>query len=430
MITHTRRSALSLTILGSFVLLAVFNPGAGAHLPRAIDLANNAADLVATATEAAQSPQVVSPNIDAPLIVTVESGDTLMSLLQQQGIGAGQAQNAIDALKRQWDPRELRIGQELLMRLDQSGIKEIRLSPAIDHEVVLARGENGSFGASAEARNLIHVPVRVAGTIHSSLFEAATAAGLPQSVLSDVIHAFSYDVDFQREVQPGDQFEVMFDQMVEDKSGKVMGTGNIAVASLILSGKPITLYRYAPAGGLPDFYTPTGSSVKKALLRTPVDGARISSSFGQRHHPILGYTRMHQGVDFAVPSGTPIYASGDATVASAGWSNGYGNMVVLRHQGGYSTAYGHMSRIASGMKPGTHVRQGAVIGFVGMTGLATGPHLHYEVRINDKPTNPLSVHMPPGQKLEGREFTLFQKQQQSVDQRLASIRTNKPVASN
>ena len=253
---------------------------------------------------------------------------------------------------------------------------------------------------------------------------------MPQAVLSDVIHAFSYDVDFQREVQPGDSFEVLFDQLVDEKTGKIVGTGDVAYAALTLSGKVEALYRYTPPGGYPGFYNADGTNAKKALLRTPVDGARISSSFGMRHHPILGFTRMHQGVDFAVPAGTPIMASGDAVVASAGWAGGYGNMVVLHHDGSYATAYGHMSRIAKGIKPGVRVRQGEVIGYVGMTGLATGPHLHYEVRVDSKAINPLGVRLAATQKLDGRALADFHAQEAVTAKRVAALRSGGKYAKN
>jgi murein DD-endopeptidase MepM/ murein hydrolase activator NlpD len=229
-------------------------------------------------------------------------------------------------------------------------------------------------------------------------------------------------------VQPGDSFEVLFDQLVDEKTGKIVGTGDVAYGALTLSGKIEALYRYTPEGGYPGFYNADGTNVKKALLRTPVDGARISSSFGMRHHPILGFTRMHQGVDFAVPAGTPIMASGDAVVASAGWAGGYGNMVMLHHDGSYSTAYGHMSRIAKGIKPGVHVRQGDVIGYVGMTGLATGPHLHYEVRVDNKAINPLGVRLAATQKLDGRALADFRAQEAVTAKRVAALRGNSTVA--
>jgi murein DD-endopeptidase MepM/ murein hydrolase activator NlpD len=350
--------------------------------------------------------------------------------LQHAGISPTAAQSAIDALAGKWDPRGLKIGQQITLLRDESGVKQLRLTPDLQRELVLTRGTDGDYIASAMPRDILTVPLRIAGTIDSSLFEAAAKAGMPQAVLNDAIHAFSYDVDFQREVQPGDSFEVLFDQLVDEKTGKIVGTRDIAYASLTLSGKLDALYRYVSPNGDVGFYNADGTNVKKALLRTPVDGARISSSFGMRHHPILGFTRMHQGVDFAVPAGTPIMASGDGVIASAGWAGGYGNMVVLRHNGTYSTAYGHMSHIAKGIKPGVHVHQGEVIGYVGMTGLATGPHLHYEVRVDNKQINPLGVRLVGTQKLEGRDLIAFRAQEAVVAKRVAALRNDSKVAKN
>jgi murein DD-endopeptidase MepM/ murein hydrolase activator NlpD len=410
-------------VLGLFVLWAlVFDPTAGAKLlPATTSLSET--QPVPTAMAVA-SPVVKRTDVAPSRIVTVHSGDTLMSLLQRAGIAALPAQSAVDALTRNWDPRELKIGQEIALDLDGDGLKRLRLSPDLQRDLVLTRGGDGRYQAAAMPRDLVRVPTRVAGTISSSLFEAAQEAGMPPALFADVIHAFSYDVDFQREIQPGDSFEIMYEQAIENASGKLVGSGDLVYAAMILSGRKLQLYRYAPQGGSPDFYGASGAGVKKALLRTPVDGARISSPFGMRMHPILGYSAMHQGVDFAVPAGSPIMASGDGVVATAGWAGGYGNLVVLRHASDYSTAYAHMSRIATGIKPGLRVRQGQVIGYVGATGLATGPHLHYEVRINDRPVNPMNVRMPAAQQLEGHELAAFQQQVAAIDQRLAVLRGN------
>jgi murein DD-endopeptidase MepM/ murein hydrolase activator NlpD len=265
------------------------------------------------------------------------------------------------------------------------------------------------------------------GTIHTSLFEAASEAGVPPATLAEVIHAFSYDIDFQREIQPGDSFEVLFEHLY-DENGKPVGTGDILYADLMLSGTTLRLYRYAPPGESPAFYNAKGESVRKALLRTPVDGARISSRFGLRHHPILGYTTMHRGVDFAVPKGTPIMAAGNGVVETEGRAGSYGNLVVLRHRNGYETAYAHMSRFARGIKRGTYVRQGEVIGYVGATGRATGPHLHYEVRIGGKAVNPLNVKMPSHERLTGRTLVAFLAATRSIDHELLALRRDAILA--
>lgn len=443
LVTHSRRSAVALTVLGLFFFWAlVVDPTARARLPappppEELPLSEPQAPSV-SAPPTIAPPAIASPAVTneapsakaAPETITVHSGDSLKGLLQHVGIAAAAAQSAIDALAGKWDPRALKIGQEIALLRDDGGVKQLRLNPDPQRDLVLTRGSDGNYIASVMQRDILTVPLRIAGTIDSSLFEAAAKAGLPQAVLNDVIQAFSYDVDFQREVQPGDSFEVLFDQLIEEKTGKIVGTGDVAYAALTLSGKLETLYRYTPPGGNPSFFNADGTNVKKALLRTPVDGARISSSFGMRHHPILGFTRMHQGVDFAVPAGTPIMASGDGVVAAAGWSGGYGNLVELRHDGSYSTRYGHMSRIAKGIKPGVRVYQGEVIGYVGMTGLATGPHLHYEVRVNSKAINPLGVRLAATQKLDGRALADFHAQEAAIAKRVAALRGNGKVAKN
>jgi murein DD-endopeptidase MepM/ murein hydrolase activator NlpD len=418
--------------LGLFVFWAlVVGPTARARLPSAaLPESLSLSQQTKTPTTIAPPPPVAVAETPAAEsapqsgveIITVQSGDSLMGLLQHAGITATAAQSAIDALAGKFDPRALKIGQEIGLLRDDAGVKQLHLTPDLQREFVLTRGADGNYIASVTPRAILTVPLRIAGTIDSSLFESAAKAGMPQAVLNDAIHAFSYDVDFQREVQPGDSFEILFDQLVDEKTGKIVGSGTIAYASLTLSGKLEALYRYVSPNGDVGFYNADGTNVKKALLRTPVDGARISSSFGMRHHPILGFTRMHKGVDFAVPAGTPIMASGDGTIVSAGWTGGYGNMVVLRHNSTYSTAYGHMSRIAKGIKPGVRVRQGDVIGYVGMTGLATGPHLHYEVRVDNKQINPLGVRLTATQKLEGRDLANFRAQEATIAKRIAALR--------
>ena len=431
MVTHSRRSAVALTVLGLFFFWAlVVDPTARARLPSpALPESLPLSDLKVSPAGATQVTARAVATDAAPTseaaheTITARPGDLLMGLLQHAGITPTAAQSAIDALAGKWDPRALKIGQEIALLRDEAGVKQLHLTPDLQRDLVLTRGTDGNYIASAMPRDILAVPLRIAGTIDSSLFDAAAKAGMPQAVLNDVIHAFSYDVDFQREVQPGDFFEVLFDQLVDEKTGKIVGTGDVAYAALTLSGKIEALYRYTPPSGYPGFYNADGTNVKKALLRTPVDGARISSSFGMRHHPILGFTRMHQGVDFAVPAGTPIMASGDAVVAAAGWSGGYGNLVELRHDGSYSTRYGHMSRIAKGIKPGVRVRQGEVIGYVGMTGLATGPHLHYEVRVDSKAINPLGVRLAATQKLDGRALADFHAQEAATAKRVAALRS-------
>ena len=430
MVTQSRRSAIALMVLGLFVFWAlIFDPTAGAKLPSGtapLPAAPQAA--ASTAPTPADDTQDDTPVASALQTLRVRAGDTLMGLLQQLGVAPAPAQAAINALKPQWDPRGLKVGQEIAVGLDEDGLKELRLSPDFQSDLILTRGDDGHFDASTVPRDLTAVPVRVAGVVKSSLFEAASDAGMPPSVLTELTQAFSYDVDFQREIQPGDRFEILYKQTIDSESGRPVGGGDLIYASMNLSGRVLRLYRFTPPGGKPGFYAADGTSVKKALLRTPVDGARISSTFGMRHHPILGYSRMHKGVDFAVPAGTPIEASGDGVIEMARRDGGYGNLVVIRHSARYSTAYAHMSRFARGIRPGVHVTQGQIIGYVGSTGLATGPHLHYEVRINGHAVNPLGVRMQAAQKLQGAALAAFQRRETAITQRVAALRASTVAA--
>jgi murein DD-endopeptidase MepM/ murein hydrolase activator NlpD len=233
------------------------------------------------------------------------------------------------------------------------------------------------------------------------------AAGVPEAVVVDLIHIYSYDVDFQREVKSGDAFDILYTHYLDETGAAIKG-GDIQYAELTLGREKKPLYRFTTADNDTDYYTPRAVSGKRQLMRTPVDGARLSSKFGLRRHPVLGYTKMHKGVDFAAPKGTPVMASGNGVVKMARWHGGYGNFIELTHTNSYSTGYGHLSRIARGIRPGVRVRQGQVIAYVGSTGRSTGPHLHYEVMLKSKQINPMGVKLPTGRELTGKDLIAFQ----------------------
>jgi murein DD-endopeptidase MepM/ murein hydrolase activator NlpD len=233
-------------------------------------------------------------------------------------------------------------------------------------------------------------------------------------VLVEMIRIFSFDVDFQRELQPGDSFEVLYEALFED-DGSLAKTDGVLYASLTLSGERLDLYNFTPHSGHSDFFDGKGQSVRKTLMRTPIDGARLSSRFGMRKHPVLGYSRLHKGTDFAAPRGTPIYAAGDGVVESAGRNGAYGKYLRIRHNSTYKTAYAHMKRIAKGMRRGKRVRQGQIIGYVGSTGRSTGPHLHYEVLRGGRQVNPLKIKLPSGEKLKAADLESFERQRERID---------------
>jgi murein DD-endopeptidase MepM/ murein hydrolase activator NlpD len=252
-------------------------------------------------------------------------------------------------------------------------------------------------------------------------------AGIPDRVLLELIRAYSWDVDFQRDIRAGDGFQVMFDKLYDEHANHVHSS-TIRFAALTLSGKRHAIYRYTTRDGTDDYFDDQGRSARKALMRTPINGARLSSGFGKRRHPILGYTKMHRGVDFAAARGTPIYAAGNGVVVKSGRNGAYGNYVKIRHNSRYSTAYAHMRRINKNARRGKRVKQGQVIGTVGATGRVTGPHLHYEILVGGRRTNPLKVKMPSGRKLKGRELESFLAARSRTDEAFAATVPERKVA--
>ncbi len=363
----------------------------------------------------------------AETVVQVGSGETLMDLLGRAGVASVEAAQAIESLISVFDPRNLKAGQKVTVTFDPSpygfghgDFRQISLPSDAFRDVAARRRPGGGFQAVESKRQVTRQVAHYSGTIKSSLFESATAAGVPAPVIIAMIKVLSYDVDFQRDIQSGDAFEVMFEGWYDTK-GKLVRHGDLLYAGLDLSGSEITLYRYQDGQGVADYFNGKGESVKKALLKTPVDGAKITSGFGMRHHPILGFSKMHKGIDFGVPPGTPIQAAGDGTIEMAGPNGAYGNYVRLRHSSGFATAYAHMSRIAQGVHTGRRVMQGQIIGFVGSTGRSTGPHLHYEVLVGNAQVNPMSIKVPTGVKLAGRELDRFQQYKRQSDLLMARI---------
>ncbi len=354
-------------------------------------------------------------------LVNLGRGDTLMQVLLEADVPQPHAQEAITALKAVYDPRRMKSGQPVEVMFDRTGGEDrfvgFEFQPAVERSVSVSF--NGvRFQAAETAKKLGRRAVAAQGEIRSSLFEAGRAAGVPMNVLTELIRNYSYDVDFQRDIQPGDRFEVLYEQVVtEDGEVVAGGGGNILYASLTLSGKEQAIYRYEDSQGIAEFFNAQGSSIRKALLKTPIDGARLSSGFGMRRHPVLGYSKMHKGVDFAAPEGTPIYSAGAGVVDEVGPNGSYGNYIRIRHNSEISTAYAHMSRFGAGMRKGARVAQGDVIGYVGTTGRSTGAHLHYEIVKNGQQVNPLSVTVPTGRTLDGKELARFKGVMASLQQR-------------
>jgi murein DD-endopeptidase MepM/ murein hydrolase activator NlpD len=250
--------------------------------------------------------------------------------------------------------------------------------------------------------------------LYQSIYETALRNKVPANVIEDMIRIYSYDVDFQRKVQPGDSFDVFY--AGEDEGATITEKNEVLYASLTVGGEIKKYYRFQTSDdSVVDFYDETGKSAKKFLVRKPVNNAIMRSGFGGRRHPILGYVKMHTGVDWATPYGTPIFASGNGVIEKVGWEGGYGKYIRIKHNNGYETAYGHMSAFAKGSEPGKRVRQGQVIGFVGSTGLSTGAHVHYEILVNGRFVDPMRIKLPRGRSLEGGILAGFEKERDRLD---------------
>ncbi|MBF0247272.1 MAG: peptidoglycan DD-metalloendopeptidase family protein [Alphaproteobacteria bacterium] len=367
-------------------------------------------------------------------IMIVKSGDTLGNMLRRVGVEAADAEQSIDALRAIYDPRRLRPGNKVSVSFVRDGSDvgvdsftgfEIPLNYA--SRVHVSPSPKGGFDAEEIQIDLTTRMVRAEGAIDASLFQAGADAGVPASVMAELVRAFSWDVDFQRDIRKDDRFELMYERSFDPK-GKPVHNGKIVFAALTLSGQHTPIFLHTTADGRVGFFNDKGQGAKKALLRTPIDGARLSSHFGMRKHPILGYTKAHTGTDFAAPPGTPIYAAGDGVIDFSGWKGGYGKYIRIRHNSEYSTAYAHMKGFARSMSQGKRVHQGQVIGYVGTTGRSTGPHLHFEILRAGKHVNPMKVKMPSGEKLAGKELARFERTRDALKQQWASLAPPQRVA--
>ena len=256
--------------------------------------------------------------------------------------------------------------------------------------------------------------------IKNNLYSSAINAGIKPNIIIEFARVFGFEVDFQRDIRKGDWFEILYEEFIDDNN-KVRDTGKIIYASMFVNGEEINLYNFK-YNNIEDFYDIKGKSITKSLMKTPINGARLSSSFGMRKHPILGYNKMHRGTDFAAPSGTPIMASGSGTITRARWCGGGGNCVKIKHNSTYETIYAHMKAFAKGIKEGRKVKQGQIIGYVGSTGLSTGPHLHYEVIVNGKKVNSQKLKLPSGKTLKGEERKQFELDRIKIDLKLGELR--------
>ncbi|MGH1422772.1 MAG: M23 family metallopeptidase [Hyphomonas sp.] len=333
----------------------------------------------------------------------LKSRETLADLVMRVGATPEEAYGAISAVLNDdmLDARRLRPGLKADAWFEGDTLTGLSLREAGDKSYLITRLQSGDWHAAALNARLTPSYTRIATTIETSIYDAARQLGAGDQQVVDFASAFAYDIDFQREIHPGDTFEIVYETLVDER-GTPVKTGNVVYAEL--DGKALSrgFYHFTPSDdGVSDYFDTSGESATKFLMKTPINGARLSSSFGKRRHPISGYTRLHKGTDFAAPRGTPIYAAGHGTIERANRYGGYGKYIRIRHANGYKTAYAHMRGFKRGIRKGKRVRQGDVIGYVGSTGASTGPHLHYEVYIKGKPVNAMKLKLPTGRKLAG-----------------------------
>ena len=294
------------------------------------------------------------------------------------------------------------------------------LYPINNTSTIEIRKYKNDFLLKENILQLYKKEVVVKNVIKDNLYSAAIESGVQPNIIIEFARVFGFEVDFQRDIRKGDWFEILYEKF-EDDNNKVRDTGKIIYASMYVNGQEINLYNFK-YNNEEEYYDIKGKSINKSLMKTPINGARLSSSFGMRKHPILGYNKMHRGTDFAAPSGTPIMASGSGTVTRARWCGGGGNCVKIKHNSTYETIYAHMKTFAKGFKEGKKVKQGQIIGYVGSTGLSRGPHLHYEVIVNGKKVNSQKLKLPSGKTLKGEERKQFEIDRIKIDLRLAELR--------
>lgn len=384
--------------------------------------------------------------LDCPVLtaaeVTVRSGQTFASVLAEAGASRIDAARAIAALDPVYPARSLRAGQTLNLFFERNPIQlasaddesamtltGLSFRPDSERTITVARSNDGRYRTREAIMTLEREIVRARGEISSNFYSAALNAGATDRIVNDMALVLGHSVDF-RTIRYGDTFDIVFERYT-NRAGDVIRTGRILYMTFEGRGRPLEYFRFEAPDGDIGYYTGEGESAARLLMKMPINGARISSGFGMRFHPIRRTNRPHNGTDFAAPTGTPIYAAGNGTIERADWFGSFGNYIRIRHANGYQTVYAHLNGFARGIRAGTRVTQGQTIGYVGTTGASTGPHLHYEVHLNGRPLNPMSLDLPTGRRLESNELDLFRAERDRIialrDQAPAAISETEPM---
>jgi len=352
--------------------------------------------------------------------VKVLPGETLQSAVQRTGVAADEARSVVAALAQALDTVHIKAGLAFQAAIahprGQRGPARLiglsmKTGPA--STVTLSRTFDGALKLRELEEKVSDETTVAQGHMQGSLYESAVKAGADSRIVSEAAKLFSHKIDFAREIHPSDGFKLVFDRKVTE-SGRTIATGDLLYAEVNAKGQTTRFYRF-DNDGKTDYFDELGKNIKGFLLRTPLDSVRVTSGFGMRMHPLLGFTRMHAGIDFGAPTGTPVYAAGSGVIKEERWAGGYGHWLKIEHEGGWATGYGHLSAYASGLHVGQKVAQGQVVAYVGSTGMSTGPHLHYEIMKGNEKLNPTSAKVPQGTVLAGRELAAFKAQKAHVD---------------
>ena len=346
----------------------------------------------------------------------IKSGETFDKILESYSIGKSEITKIKNSLKKKVNLNKLNTKQIINFSLDKTNnkIEEFTYQVSNTQKIYLKRNiKEDYFNEEIVSIKLDKTIIYKEDLITQSLYKTAMDLKIPANTIIEFARIYGFQVDFQRDIRKNDKFQIMYELFLNEKN-EIVETGEILFANLNLNGQDNNLY-YFDRKGNEGHYDKSGKSVRKALMKTPINGARLSSPFGMRKHPIDGYNKMHRGTDFAAPMGTPIMASGDGVIKKAGWCGGGGNCVKIRHNSTYQTVYAHLSKFARGIKPGVRVKQGQTIGYVGSTGKSTGPHLHYEVIVNGKKVNSQKLKLPSGKILKGKDRKLFETKKIKLD---------------
>ena len=345
-------------------------------------------------------------------------GDTYQSIINQLEIDNKEKKKLLNSILKEKSLKLLRINQKFIFKFDHLNIKRIisfKIETDKKNEIIFTNNlDIDKFSVKKIKKNFTKRLAYKETAIIESLYKSAINLGIKPNIIIEFARLYGFQVDFQRDIWKNDSFQIIYEEFLNENN-KVVDTGQIIFANLNLQDTDLQLYKYEYKKNTIDYFDENGKSIKKTLMKTPINGARLSSSYGKRKHPILGYTKMHTGTDIAAPTGTPIMASGDGKVTKAGWCGGGGNCVKIKHNSTYQTVYAHMSKFGRGIKKGARVKQGQIIGYVGSTGLSTGPHLHYEVIENGKKINSQTLKLPSGKVLKGDERKSFEVSKIKID---------------